>query len=268
MSEAGDALTHVAASLDPITLEDTIAVAGLQTRVDRKYFVPANSCRELGVALQGRVSVLEIDSRRSFAYESVYFDTPEWLIFHAHVQGRRDRFKVRTRTYVDSVTTVLEVKAGGNGAETIKDRHPYEVQDRYQLTDRARKIVEEHLEGSAVVERLETSLVNSYRRATFVDRSDGSRLTCDVDLAFRDGRRSHTGPGSLMVVESKSSGPPTPADRLLWRLGHRPVSLSKYCVGLALIHRHLPANPWNRTLRRGFGWSPERREHFHVRTAR
>ena len=35
-------------------------------------------------------------------------------------------------------------------------------------------------------------------------------------------------------------------------MGQRPVRISKYCVGLAVVHPHLPANRWNRTLRRYF----------------
>jgi hypothetical protein len=34
----------------------------------------------------------------------------------------------------------------------------------------------------------------------------------------------------------------------------RPVSVSKYCVGVALLHPEVPANPWQRMLRRNFGY--------------
>lgn len=61
-----------------------------------------------------------------------------------------------------------------------------------------------------------------------------------------------------MLLESKTAGRPAPVDLLLWRLGHRPTAISKYCVGLALLNPNLPANRWNRCLRHGFGWAPER----------
>lgn len=47
-------------------------------------------------------------------------------------------------------------------------------------------------------------------------------------------------------------------DRLLWRQGIRPARISKYCVGLAALDPTLPANRWNRTLRRYFDWQPRR----------
>jgi hypothetical protein len=40
---------------------------------------------------------------------------------------------------------------------------------------------------------------------------------------------------------------------MLRELGVRPVSVSKYCVGVAALHPELPSNPWRRTLRRYFG---------------
>jgi hypothetical protein len=40
-------------------------------------------------------------------------------------------------------------------------------------------------------------------------------------------------------------------------MGVRPISISKYCVAVALLHRDLAANRWNRTLRTHFGWARE-----------
>ncbi|MGH9021605.1 MAG: hypothetical protein ACRDV9_00635 [Acidimicrobiia bacterium] len=54
----------------------------------------------------------------------------------------------------------------------------------------------------------------------------------------------------LVLVESKSSGRATTADRWLWSAGHGPLSLSKYCLGLALLDASLPANKWHRALGR------------------
>lgn len=62
----------------------------------------------------------------------------------------------------------------------------------------------------------------------------------------------------LALVETKTAGPPCAVDRALWRLGYRPVTISKYCTGLAALAPELPANKWNRVLRRHFDWTPVR----------
>src|SRR6195952_4607158 len=97
-----DSIRDSAWALRPIALDDLVESADLQTRVDRKYFVPAKTFRLLIAELGATFRVLEIDGQRTFDYESVYFDTPDLLTHRAHLQRRRRRFKSRTRTYLDS----------------------------------------------------------------------------------------------------------------------------------------------------------------------
>lgn len=99
-------------------------------------------------------------------------------------------------------------------------------------------------------------MTTSYSRSTLIDRDGGARLTCDVDLAFCDDVHRKSG-GDMVIVESKNTGSTSPADRALGSMGIRAVSMSKYCVGLALLHPRLPANRWSRTLRHEFGWERE-----------
>lgn len=114
-----------------------------------------------------------------------------------------------------------------------------------------------HPAGSALVPALVPSLVTDYRRATLLDAVAGSRLTIDVDLRFYAGHGADTRVRSeTVVIETKSAAGPGRVDTVLRRLGVRPVSVSKYCVGIALLHPELPANPWNRLLRRHFGACP------------
>ena len=61
-----------------------------------------------------------------------------------------------------------------------------------------------------------------------------------------------------MVLESKALAPARALEAELHLLGLRPLSLSKYCVGMALLDPRLPANRWNRELRRHFDWTPVR----------
>ena len=80
----------------------------------------------------------------------------------------------------------------------------------------------------------------------------GSRVTFDVGLAFTleaggEQARRREGPGGLVLVESKTVGVAATADTVLWRLGQRPMPLSKYCIGMALMRPDLPANRWNRS---------------------
>ena len=81
---------------------------------------------------------------------------------------------------------------------------------------------------------------------------NGVRITCDAGLACTDPDGSTAVMRDAVLVESKSAGRPSAIDRWLWRHGQRPVTISKFCVGVAALHPELPANKWNRTLRRFF----------------
>ena len=84
------------------SLEEVVSEAALLNRVDRKYLLPLEEAqRVLEQATQG-ARVLEISGRRSFAYDSVYFDTADHLSYRLTAQRRRRRFKIRTRTYVNT----------------------------------------------------------------------------------------------------------------------------------------------------------------------
>jgi hypothetical protein len=212
---AGHGLQH----LEATSLDHLARHAELQTRIDRKYVVPAPLLAIIVDLLGDDVRVLEVDGSRIFEYRSVYFDTPDLESHLGGARDRRQRFKVRTRTYGDGGTCMLEVKTRGGRGETVKHRLPYDEADRWTLTHDARAFVGEH-----------------------VDRPDGDRR----DL-----------PGRI-VVETKSAGRPTSADRVLWSVGHRPVAFSKYSVGLAVLDPSLPANKWNVALRRHLAWTPDR----------
>lgn len=245
-------LGNVVGELRPVTLEETVELAALQTRVDRKYIVApdlvAMLVHEFGAGLQA----LEIDGERCFAYESVYFDTPGLDSFRGASAQRRRRWKVRTRTYLGSGKCMLEVKTCGAREETEKDRMPYAIGVRRHLTGPALAFVTERVLLPHGARELTPVLTTTHRRATLLDANAGVRLTVDADLVCTsDDGRSIAMPDHLLV-ETKSTGAPTAADRLLWQLGQRPMAISKFGVGMACTRPGLPANRWHRPIRRYF----------------
>lgn len=256
MSEAHKAIRAAGGELAPISLAEVLAAAELQSRVDRKYLVTPAAFAELTRRFRGDLQVLEIEGRRDFRYESVYFDTPDLRAYHLAATGRRSKFKVRTRTYVDSEDCMLEVKTEGGRGETVKERTSYPLEHRDRLDPAGLEFVGQRLGRFVGVADLVPVLRTDYSRMTLVDSSAGTRVTCDAGLVC-------TAPGgavatldNYVLVEVKSPGGTTAVDRALWSMGTRPESISKYCVGLAVVHPRLPANRWNRTLRRYFGWQP------------
>lgn len=243
------------ARLLPIGLEELIEKASLQERMDRKYLLPAIEVDRVLAAVEPQTRVLEIDGIRAFGYESVYFDTPELTSFRLTAYRRARRFKVRTRTYVDSASCWLEVKTPGRRGTTIKHRRPYRPDDRSTL-EPGRAFVNSVLADIPIPGHqampFAPTLITRYRRSTLFLPGTASRVTIDSDLVWEGDRgRSLSLPG-MAIVETKTGSTASRVDRLLWSRGHRPVRISKYATGLAALHPELPAGLWRRTLRRHF----------------
>lgn len=234
-------------ALAPVGLEELTARAGLLVRTDRKYVLDLTALGRLWTRLPADTRVLEIDGARSFGYTSTYLDTPDLRAFLASAQRRRHRWKVRTRTY-DGGATYLEVKTRDR-ATTVKERIAWP--GGTCLDSIAEGFVSATLaaSGARVDPRLLRPVLRTrYRRSTLL-LAGGGRATIDTNLdweAVAEGRRLRR-PG-LVVVETKTLGVASPLDRILWRLGHRQVSVSKYATGLAALNPALPRNRWHRLL--------------------
>ncbi|KQQ92390.1 molecular chaperone [Arthrobacter sp. Leaf141] len=245
--------------LPAVGLEELNAEAALQTRVDRKYVVPTAVARHLLATFSHEARILEMDGARSFAYDSVYFDTAALDSYRLAAHGRRRRYKIRTRTYVDSGISFLEVKTEGAREATVKERIPYRLADRDRLTEEGLDYVRETLAaavGTVPAGTLAPVLETRYHRTTLLLPGCGSRATIDTGVTWqRPAHRSWVLTDAI-ILETKSGSTAGPLDRHLWAHGIRPSRISKFATGMAALRADLPANRWHRTLRRSLNLQP------------
>ena len=254
--------------LAPTSLSELNSAAGLLTRVDRKYLVPPGDTQHVINHLAPRAQVLQIDGLRHFRYASTYFDTPGLDAFFLAARKRRRRYKIRTRTYLDSGLCFLEVKTNGSREATVKDRFKYDPDNADRVTPDGRLFVIERLvesgtcssdEARTIADALVPVMDSTYSRTTLHLPHDEARATFDTQLTWDlfgpDGKRLGQGVSvdHLNVVETKNPSTASPTDRLLWHQGHRPARISKYATGMALLYANLPTNRWNRTIKRDLG---------------
>lgn len=256
------------AALPAIGLDALTTDAALLTRVDRKYVVPMDAAASLLENLQRSdeaPAALEIAGERELAYRSVYFDTPDLLSFRLAAHGRRRRFKLRTRTYVDTGAAYLELKTRGARGLTRKERDAYDLDAADRLTAEARDDVAEALGAIGVepgrADDLDARLQTLYRRTTLLLAGDvPSRATIDLDLRWIDADGAGFTLPRYAIVETKSPGQAGALDRALWRAGHRPQRISKYATGMAALRSDLPRNRWTRVLAGPFASSQNTRK--------
>jgi len=238
----------VAERFAPAGLGEVRGASDLQDREERKYVVPAATFAALAGELLGTHVVLEIDGLRGFDYRTTYLDTPGLLTYREHLQGRRRRFKCRTREYADSGLRAFEVKLKGLRGRTVKRRLEGAVDELAAADFLGACLLDAY--GRVVTEPFAPVLAVRYTRVTLAAPALGERLTCDSHVRFGTAGALCDG---TVILESKSLHGDAVADRVLRTLGARPEpACSKYCLGVALTYPALKANPLRPLLRRYF----------------
>ncbi|MER6053138.1 polyphosphate polymerase domain-containing protein [Streptomyces sp. BHT-5-2] len=260
MIPAVRAIARAAMAARPAPLAEVQARAELLARFSTAYLVPVDVFAAFAAELTDRrrpggpFAALCINGRRWFRYRSVYYDTPDLRSFHDHRQRNGLRFKIRERLYADTGERQFEVKLKGEHGRTVKHRRPLMPGDP-ALGPAPRDFLATVLDRSYGIQaptELGRSIETDYQRATFV--ADGQRVTCDAALVCRDLEtgRSIRADGGLVVVETKTAGRLTEADRLLAGYGVPAADFTKYCGGLSALRPHLHANHWRGPVRTAF----------------
>jgi hypothetical protein len=227
--------------------------ATLLQRVDSKYVMTVDQLLDALADLGNDYKVLEIDGRRIHRYQTLYFDTPDLSCYLQHHNGWRPRYKVRSRTYLDTETSYLEVKRKNNRGVTVKSRLPIAGIGTIpamtkQLERSAGNFVADHC--PLPIDQLNPTIWNTFRRVTLVGRDDVERVTLDVDLflGYGDAQMSLAGIAVAEVKQEHHSLCSAFIDRMR-SLGLRPMSFSKYCVGVNLFYRGVKRNRFKPMLR-------------------
>lgn len=232
--------------MEPLGLSDLRDVA-LLNRLETKYVLSEQDLSRALTALTSRYRVLEIAGVRLHRYLSLYFDTPSFLLYRRHHAGGKHRYKIRSREYTDTSLAFLEVKHKISQIRTIKNR----VQTPGLLTCLSSEFegfIREHFPLDT--RGLEPKLLNAYHRITLISRTQPERLTIDLALRFYGDSGDESLPG-IAIAEVKYLHANRNSDfmRRMREMGIRPMSFSKYCIGVSLVCPEVKNNRFRPTLR-------------------
>jgi hypothetical protein len=114
-------LKKALSKLIPISLAEMDRVK-LQNRTDTKFVFNVDLLPTILSELVPYYSILEIKEKRINSYQTLYYDTKDFLSYLRHHNGKANRIKVRFRKYIESELVYLEVKNKNNKSRTIKTR--------------------------------------------------------------------------------------------------------------------------------------------------
>lgn len=224
---------------EPISLAEMDSVALLK-RVDTKYLLHVDQLFQALKSLQDHYRVLSVHGHRTSSYHNIYFDTPEFMLYFQHHNERSNRYKVRSRQYVDSDTAYLEVKHKNNRGVTIKRR--IKTPDMVHSFSREDK---DFLAQSYPYElsQLRPVLTNDFMRITLVSKHNIERLTLDINLQIAK-KWYQIGMPLLAVAEVKQEHFSLESDFIqqMREMNIMPVRFSKYCLGITQFYPQLKQN--------------------------
>jgi hypothetical protein len=227
------------AAFDSITLAELSSVA-LLDRIEVKYLLPVSVLNDVILRLQPSYSALVVANQQLNHYRTLYFDTPDLAMYRRHHMGARNRYKVRSRQYVDSHITFLEVKHKTNRRNTVKSRLPTS-----ELITGMNRCSLEFLRDKCPYNAIELvpTLWNTYGRITLASKTRCERVTFDLGLAFSWHGKKMELP-AVVVAEVKRDGSSHDSDfmTLMRQMGMRKTSFSKYCVGVSLFYPEVKHN--------------------------
>ena len=224
----------------------------LMNRIDTKFLTDEQT---LAGILEDAFSLgyraLLADGSKIAAYDTLYFDTPELRMFMDHHNRRLVRQKVRTRVYVGSGTTFLEIKRKDNHGRTRKKRMEIPSEEFKDFSEDAAAC--EYLAAKSwfTAAGLSPSLETIFRRITLVNPAMTERVTIDTNLGFsnfRTGMEASLRNG--VVIELKQDGRAgSQMKRILLDRRVKPIRVSKYCIGITLTSPGLKTNRFKPKIR-------------------
>jgi hypothetical protein len=222
-------------------------------RVDTKFLLPAALAGALLDACGGAYRALEVGGARLSRYETLYYDTGDLALYHAHHAGRGTRRKVRRRSYVDSDQHFLEVKLRTGRGRTRKARVALDGEAGAGIDgalDRLGDPALRELAWGLAAATLRPVVRVDYRRLTLVRADGAERATLDAGVAIADARGRVASFPHVVVVEVKQPRRDrSPLVDAIRALGVRRGGISKYCLGVASLEPAAKTNRYERLLR-------------------
>jgi len=232
-------LDPLVAQFTPVSLKELNRVQ-LMDRADTKYVMHIEDLPGILREAVPKYQMLEVSGNRGRGYATHYFDSAAHKLYLMHHNGKAKRYKLRIREYSDTKQTFYELKSKNPKKRTVKTRIQYQnglEQDKplnpfYSFCPE----VVENLEG------VYQSLSVYFERITLIHAEQPERITLDTGLVFQHDK-SEKSLLNLCVVEVKQ-----PRDSLSAFAGilHRhkvyPLRVSKYCLGMILLHQDMKKN--------------------------
>lgn len=239
--------TSILDNHEAISLEETKKVSLLK-RIDSKYLTNNLTLPTLLSKLNKTYFIVEIEQKRILPYYTVYFDTNDLRHYHHHHNGKLDRFKFRTRKYMEGGQVFNEIKHKINKGKTLKSRIERSKLE-FKFDTKFKTFAESSY--SNTMDILSPILHVRYNRITLVNKEFTERMTIDTDLNVFSHKGNSFHFKNLVIIELKRDQGKANSHgaSILRNLRCKPTGFSKYCIGVAKTHSNIKKNNFKEKMR-------------------
>jgi len=230
----------------PISLEEMNHVK-LLDRIDTKFIIHEDELVRYLAEISDKYSLLVIGGKMIHPYETLYFDTPDFHLYQIHHNGKRNRFKLRCRKYINSGITFFEVKSKTNKDRTVKDR--IQVANIPEALDvNLNQYISDHTPGD--FQSYIPALHVYFDRLTLVNKAANERLTFDMNLRYKCNGDEKAIQNIVIAEVKQEKHSLSPFRELMSVNRHRSNYMSKYCMGITCLHKELKMNNFKQKINR------------------
>lgn len=238
------AVNTILDAFDKVTLDDVESLK-LFDRTEKKFIFNCEYLPEILNQLSEQYKILEINNSRFNLYENQYYDTKDLEMYLDHHNGKSNRLKVRFRNYSNTNTAFFEIKRKNNRGRTLKSR--IEITNSIPAFDQTVSKLLVSKTGYKP-ELLHPSLEVDYKRITLVSKNNPERVTIDLDLHYLLNKEDYVYDNLVIAEVKQPRAAHSVFNELMYNLHIKPVSLSKYCLGIATLNHSIKSNNFKKRI--------------------
>ncbi len=237
-------LNNTINSLSPITFAE-YQLMNFKEAAETKFILNAKKLNKLLKEVSDKYDILEIGNKRVLNFTNEYFDTEDYKLYMAYHNGKGNRYLIKNSESEESKKKHLEIKFHSNKGSVSKMKKKSKAG---KITnEKSRVFIQENTPYNP--ETLKLALKNQYSRIVLIHKKNKEKVTIDLDLTCSNEKGKLKLP-HLAIVEVKQEKFSLYSDFIvsLRNKNIQKTSLSKYCIGVALLNKDVKKNKFKSKL--------------------
>lgn len=212
---------------------------------ESKFILSAKKLKKVLEEIKDDYYVLQIKEKRIFKYTNEYYDTEDYKLYMAYHNGCGNRYLIKNNQVEGIKNSSLKIKFQSNKGEVSRKKQKTKGVDIEN--DSIREFVQENTPFNPEV--LKKMLKNQFFRIVLIHKKNNEKITIDLDLKLSNAKNRIKLP-YLAIIEVKQEKFSLYSDFILSlrKYNIQRTSLSKYCIGVALLNKDVKRNKFKSKL--------------------